>query len=168
MHSSKIQCLHVYVQDSLKRAGLFIRQTKNCVRCVVCWCVVLCCVVSGLFRGTFLEQLFEPFDGRSVKSAHFPSEKKLLLTWNGKRAFICLRFFPSLLVFSHLFSLLPASSGRAGGPAGRLFTFLPVSSLFFASLLASPRLCGQAGGTTFHVSSRFFFSFVHNLEPLDL
>ena len=46
---------------------------------------------------------------------------------NGKRAFIFLRFFLSLLVFSHILSLLPASSG---GPAGRIVTFLPVSSLF--------------------------------------
>ena len=51
MHSSKIQYLHVYVQDSLKRAGLFIRQT-NCwctLCCVLVCCAVLCCVwvVSG-------------------------------------------------------------------------------------------------------------------------
>ena len=100
--------------------------------------------------GSVLGSVFERFDEITGN---------LLLTWNGKRAFILLRFFPSLLVFSHLFSLLPASSGRAGGPAGRLFTFLPVSSLFFASLLASPRLCGRAGGTTFDVSSRLFSFF---------
>jgi hypothetical protein len=142
-----------------ERAGMFMKVVLKAVpgvRCVVCWCVVLCCVVSGLFRGTFLEQLFEPFDG---------GRGNLLLTWNGKRAFIfyvssrlCssfrifsrfspplraervgrrddfLRFFPSLLFFSRLFSLLPAS---AGGPAGRLLTFLPVSSPFF--------VCAQSG-----------------------
>jgi hypothetical protein len=122
---------------------------------------VLCCVVLclGCFGGPFWSSYLSHLTGGSVKSARFASEKNLLLTWNGKRAFTFLRFFPYLLVFSHLFSLLPASSGRAGGPAGRLFTFLPVSSLFFASLLASPRLCGRAGGTTFDVSSRLFSFF---------
>ena len=63
-----------------ERAGMFMKVVLKAVpgvRCVVCWCVVLCCVVSGLFRGTFLEQLFEPFDGdrgnpptvRSVKNS---------------------------------------------------------------------------------------------------
>ena len=46
------------------------------VRCVVCWCVVLCCVVSGLFRGTFLEQLFEPFDEDRGNPPTGPPEKK--------------------------------------------------------------------------------------------
>ena len=46
------------------------------VRCVVCWCVVLCCVVSGLFLGTFLEHLFEPFDGGIVKSTYCPVRRK--------------------------------------------------------------------------------------------
>ena len=80
MHSSKMQCLHVYVQDSLKRAGLFIRQTKNGVRCVVCWCVVLCCVVSGLFRETFLEQLFDSFDEDRGNPAGFRREKNGAMT----------------------------------------------------------------------------------------
>ena len=78
-----------------------------------------CWSISGSFLGSILKR-FDNDNGN------------LLLTWNGKRAFIFLRFFPCLLVLSRLFSLLPASAGRAGGPAGRLWTFLPVSSPFFS------------------------------------
>ena len=52
-----------------ERAGMFMKVVLKAVpgvRCVVCWCVVLCCVVSGLFRGTFLEQLFEQMNKDSV------------------------------------------------------------------------------------------------------
>ena len=59
--------------------GQYVKRISG-VRCVVCWCVVLCCVVSGLFRGTFSEHLFEPFDGTSVESAHFASEKNRAMT----------------------------------------------------------------------------------------
>ena len=159
MHSSKIQCLHVYGQDSLKRAGLLIRQTNfwSTLCCVLVCCAVLCCV-GDVLEDLFGSAIWAIWQGeREIRPLRL--REKPTFDMEREARFVCLRFFPSLLVFSHLFSLLPASSGRAGGPAGRLFTFLPVSSLFFASLLASPRLCGRAGGTTFDVSSRLFSFF---------
>ena len=85
--------------------------------------------------GSIFGSNFDAFDG---------SMTNLLLTWNGKRVFIVLRFFPSLLVFLRLFSLPPAS---AGGPAGRLFTFLPVSSFCFrVSSRFSPPLRAERAG----------------------
>ena len=113
--------------------------------------------------GSVLGSIFERFDEVTGN---------LLLTWNGKRAFIFVTFLPvSARLFasflasprlfgpsgcaggtafyvssrlfsfcSRLFSLLPAS---AGGPAGRLLTFLPVSSPFF--------VCAQSGAVGFVV-----------------
>ena len=82
-----------------------------------------------------------------VLNRFFKTTRNLCLAWSGKRAFILFRFFASLLVFvasflasphlwfipfslfSRLVALLPAS---AGGPAGRLLRFLPISFPFSA------------------------------------
>ena len=161
MHSSKTQYLQVYVQDSLKRAGLLRRQTNFwcTLCCVLVCCAVLCCVwvVSGdLFgaaiwaiwrghRGTYFWHgtgsalLFVYVSSRLCSSFRIFSRfsPPLRAERVGRRDDF-LRFFPSLLFFSRLFSLLPDS---AGGPAGRLLTFLPVSSPFF--------VCAQSGAVGF-------------------
>ena len=125
-----------------ERAGMFMKVVLKAVpgvRCVVCWCVVLCCVVSGLFRGTFLEQLFEPFDGGNVKPT---------LTWNGKRAYmfnvICSLLHVFLFVCVRVLgAFLCVRAWRTGLRSGRICwqkcslnfsRFLVCSFLFFCCL----------------------------------
>ena len=79
-----------------------------CTLCVCVLCVVLCYAVPWCVLGIVLSAVFESFAGDT---------EDLRLTWNGKRAFVCSRFF----------------------------VFLPVSSHFFPSLLASTRFCEPSG-----------------------
>ena len=123
-----------------ERAGMFMKVVLKAVpgvRCVVCWFVVLCCVVSGLFRGTFLEQLFEPFDGGNVEPT-FDMEREArfyLFTFLPVSA----RLFASFLASPSLFG----PSGWAGGTtfyvSSRLFSFFRVSSRFSPPLRAGRR-----------------------------
>ena len=136
-----------------ERAGMLMKVVLKAVpgvRCVVCWCDVLCCVVSELFRGTFLEQLVEPFDGGSAN-----------LLWHGTGSallflYVSSRLCPSFRIFSR-FS--PPLRAERVGRRDDFLRFFPSLLFLFASLLASPRLCGRAGGTTFDVSSRLFSFF---------